>query len=287
MPKRTAVQILKEYIFIVVGAAAYAAGFQFFFYPNDIVTGGVTGVAMIINYLTDLPVGVMIIIINIPLFALAWKRFGLRFMLGSLVGMGVSSVLVDLFSLIGLSATDNPLLACIYGGLFTGFGLGLIYLAGVTTGGVDIIAKIVRRRRPHMNFGTIILIMDVVVISTFALVFDKFDSAMYAIIGMFISAKTIDLVLYGIDTSKVCYIISDENEKIKNMITTELDRGVTILHGEGAYTGSPKRVLFCVIKQQQIAEVRRIIRATDPGAFMIVTDAKDVFGDGFADINND
>lgn len=287
MPKRTAAEVFKRYFMIIVGAAAYAAGFQFFFYPNDIVTGGVTGISMIINYLTGFPVGVMIIIINVPLFILGWRHFGLGFMLGSLAGMGVSSVLVDIFAALGLSATGNPLLACVYGGLFTGSGLGVIYLAGATTGGVDIIAKFVRRSRPHMNFGSIILMLDVVVIGSFALVFNLFESAMYAIIGMFISARTIDAVLYGLNTSKLCYIISDENERITGLIVKELGRGVTILDGEGAYTGDAKRVILCVIKRQQIADVRRIIRATDPGAFMIVTDAKDVFGDGFADITTD
>lgn len=287
MPKRTASEVFRHYFLIVLGAVVFAAGFQFFYYPNDIIAGGITGISMIINHLTGWPVGVMIIVMNVPLFALAWKHFGLRFMLGSLLGMGLSSILMDLFSMLGVSATDNPLLACIYGGLCTGTGLGLIYLAGATTGGVDIVAKFVRRSRPYMNFGTIILGMDVLVIATFALVFDRFESAMYAVIGMFISARTIDTVLYGINTSKLCYIISEQFEVIKSAITEELGRGVTILHGEGAYTGNPKQIILCVIKRQQITDVRRIVRMTDPNAFMVITDAKDVFGDGFADITTD
>lgn len=287
MHKRTPAEIFKEYILIVIGAVLYAAGFQFFFYPNDIITGGVTGISMIFNFLTGFPVGTMIIIINIPMFFLAWRQFGVRFMIGSLVGMGLSSILVDVFAMMNLCATDNLLLACIYGGLFTGVGLGLIYLAGVTTGGVDIVAKLVRKKKPYFNLGTVILMMDIVVISSFALTFNKFESAMYAIIGMFISARAIDTVLYGLNTSKICYIISDENQKIQSAITQELQRGVTLLHGEGAYTGTPKKVIFCAIKKQQIADIRRIIRIIDPHAFFIVTDSKDVFGDGFGDIYGD
>lgn len=287
MIKRTPAEIAKEYVLIVIGAALYAAGFQFFFYSNDIITGGVTGISMIFNFLTGFPVGTMIIIINIPMFIIAWRQFGLRFMLGSLVGMFLSSILVDVFAMLNFSATSNFLLACIYGGLFTGIGLGLIYLAGVTTGGVDILAKIVRKSRPHINFGTLILAMDIVVIGSFALVFDKFESAMYAIIGMFISSRAIDMVLYGMNTSKLCYIISDETQEIQKAITLELDRGVTLLHGEGGYTGKTKEVIFCAIKKQQIAGVRRIIRKIDPNAFFVVTDAKDVFGDGFGDIHGD
>lgn len=285
MPKKTAKDLFREYFLITIGCALYAAGFEFFFYPNDIIVGGVTGIAMIVNYLTRIPVGVLTIAINVPLFALAWRHFGLSFMLSSLVGMLLSSVLVDLFSILGIAVTSNLLLACIYGGVIKGIGLGLVYLAGATTGGVDIMAKFVRQRYPYINFGTIILFMDVAVIATFAIVFGKYEGAMYAIIGMFIISRAIDMVLYGIGMSKVCYIISDESDTLKDAITQQLNRGVTVLHGEGAYTGRPKKVLLCVIKRPQIADVRRIIKATDPNAFFIVTDAKDVFGNGFGDIS--
>lgn len=287
MHKRELLRLVKEYVLIALGSASYAAGFQFFFYPNDIVSGGVTGISMIINYLTGFPVGTMIILINLPLFAFAWRKFGLRFMIGSFVGMSLSSLLMDVFATLDVAATGNMLLACIYGGLLTGLGLGLIYLGGATTGGVDIVVKFIRRLRPHMNFGTIMLLLDVTVIMTFALVFDKFESAMYSIIGMFISSRMLDTVLYGLNTSKVCYIISDNYAEIRKAITEELDRGVTYLHGEGAFTGQEKRVILCVIKQQQIAGVRRIIRGVDRNAFMIVTDAREVFGDGFGNIESD
>ena len=210
---------LQEYALIVVGSVIYAAGFRFFYYPNDIIAGGVTGIAMIINYLTEIPVGVINIVINIPLFILAWRAFGLKFIVGSFV-------------------------ATIYGGVIYGLGLGLIYRAGDTTGGIDIVAKFVRRKYPYINFGTIILILDVIIIAAFALIFNQYEAAMYAIIGMFIVTRVIDLVLYGMGTSKVCYIISDESDKLKNAITATLGRGVTLLHGEGAYTGKAKNVIL-------------------------------------------
>lgn len=285
MLKKTPAQIVREYVLIVVGCVLYAVSFEFFMYPNDIISGGITGVAMIINYLTGWPVGVMIIVMNIPLFALAWKRFGARFMLASLVGMVLSSVLVDAASAFHIVATRNLLLACIYGGVIKGFGLGLVYMAGATTGGSDIMAKFVRAKYPYINFGTIVLVMDVVVVVTFTLVFKKFEGAMYAVISMFIVSRAVDTVLYGIGVSKVCYIISDRYDELKRAITVELHRGVTLLHGEGAYTGAEKQVILCVIKRHQITDVRRIIRAVDPQAFFIVTDAKDVFGNGFGDIS--
>ncbi len=284
MLKRTAGEIFKQYVLIIIGCALYAAGFQFFFYPNDIIVGGVTGVAMIINYITGLPVGVLSILINIPLFAVAWKRFGLPFMISSLVGMLLSSSLVDIFALLNLVGAKDLLLASIYGGVIKGFGLGLVYQAAATTGGVDIMAKFVRQRFPYINFGTIILIMDVIVIATFAIVFKKYESAMYAIIAMFIVSRAVDTVLYGIGISKVCYIISDKSDLIKTEITQQLQRGVTLLHGEGAYTGTEKKVILCVIKKHQIADIRKLVRSADPQAFFIVTEAKDVFGSGFGDI---
>ncbi|MDD3921636.1 MAG: YitT family protein [Eubacteriales bacterium] len=285
MIKRSASEIVKQYILIVIGCALYSAGFQFFMYPNSIVVGGVTGIAMIINYWTHWPVGVMIIIMNIPLFAVAWKRFGVSFMVGSLVGMALSSVMMDLFALLDVTATDNLLLACIYGGVIKGFGLGLVFMAGATTGGMDITAKFMRQRYPYINFGTIMLLLDVVVIGAFALIFNKFEGAMYAIIANFIVSKAVDAVLYGVGISKVCYIISDKSSELKEAITEQLHRGVTLLHGEGAYTGAEKLVIFCVIKRHQITDVRRIIKSVDPRAFFIVTDAGDVFGNGFGDIS--
>ena len=179
---------LQEYALIVVGSVIYAAGFRFFYYPNDIIAGGVTGIAMIINYLTEIPVGVINIVINIPLFILAWRAFGLKFIVGSFVATMLSSVLMDVFALIPISVTDNLLLAAIYGGVIYGLGLGLIYRAGDTTGGIDIVAKFVRRKYPYINFGTIILILDVIIIAAFALIFNQYEAAMYAIIGMFIVA---------------------------------------------------------------------------------------------------
>ncbi len=281
-------QLFLQYGKIALGCALYAVGFQFFFYPNSIVTGGVTGISMIINYLTGLPVGTMSILINIPLFAVAWKKFGFAFLLSSLVGMLLSSVLVDILSLVPVSVTDEPLLGAIYGGIIKGFGLGLVYSASATTGGVDIVAKLLRQRYPYVNFSTLILLLDILVIAAFAVIFRRYDSAMYAIIAMYIMSKVIDLVVYGAINSKVCYIIADKSGAIAGRITRELDRGVTFLRGEGAYSGTEKQVILCAVKPQQIVELRRLVRETDEHAFLIVSDAREIFGNGFTDIyNND
>ena len=275
-----------QYGLIVLGSVLFAAGFQFFLYPNSIIVGGVSGIAMIINYLTQLPVGVMTIVLNIPLFIIAWKHFGTKFIIASFVGMLLSSVFVDLLALISYSPTDDMLLACIIGGAIKGLGLGIIYYAGATTGGTDIIAKFVRLRFPYLNFGTVVLLTDAVIILAFAAIFNKVEAAMYAVIAMFVVSKVIDLVLYGINNSNVCYIISEKSDQLVSEITDRLHRGVTILEGEGAYSHQSKQVLLCVVKRTQIAEIRKMIKNVDENAFFIVTDAKNVFGKGFGDLSD-
>ena len=276
---------VKKYTIVLAGVILYAIGFQFFMYPNSIVAGGVVGIAMIINRLTDLPVGMLTIIMNIPLFLIAWRHFGLDFLIGSLVGMGLSSIAVDLLATTSFAATADPLLGSIIGGVIKGFGLGLIYYVGATTGGVDIVAKFLRQRFAQINFGTIVLIMDVTIILAYAIILEKYDSAMYSMIGMFVVSKVIDLVLYGIDNSNICYIISENSEElIREIISGHVRRGVTILEGEGAYSHRKKNIIMCVIKRTQIGEIRNLVRSIDENAFFIVVDAKNVFGNGFENI---
>lgn len=281
-----AVKKIIKYLLIFVGSVIYAVGFQFFMYPNNIVSGGVAGVSMIINHFTGFPVGMMSLIINIPLFIVAWKHFGLPFLVGSLVGTVLSSVFVDVFALTGIVMTHDPMLASIIGGVIKGFGYGLIFFVGASTGGIDIVAKFLRQRNQHINFGTILLIIDVAIVTAYALVLNKYESAMYSLIGMFVVSRVVDLVLYGIDNSSICYIISENSEALIKQITTgHIHRGVTILEGEGAYSHRKKEVIMCVIKRTQIPEIRRIVRNVDEKAFFIVTDAKNVFGNGFESIS--
>ena len=275
------------YLRILGGTAIYALGFQLFCYSNNIVSGGVTGIAMIINRLTTLPVGVTTIVLNIPLFIFSWRKFGLNFLIGSLVGMLSLSVFIDLFSLTGLVFTDDVLLGAVFGGILKGLGLGLVYSANATTGGVDIVAKFLRRKYQHINFGTFLLLLDVAVIVAFALIFHRYESGMYSVISMYLSSQMIDLVLYGAVNSKVCYVITDESARVKDAITHKLHRGVTYLHGEGAWSGVEKDIILCVIKQSQIVELKKLVRESDENAFMIVSDSREVFGKGFTYIGDE
>lgn len=284
---KSALSIVVKYLIIVVGSLIFAASFQFFLYPNSIVSGGVTGIAQIINRLTGLPVGVLSIIMNVPLFIIAWRHFGLDFIVSSFVAMTLFSVFVDVFAVLDIAVTDDAMLASIIGGVIKGIGLGMIYYVGSTTGGIDIVVRLARRRYPHINFGTLMLVMDAVIVAAYALIFQIYDSAMYSLICMFVMSKVVDLVLYGLDNSSICYIISAHSEDIVKEITFgELHRGVTLLSGEGAYTHEKRPVVMCVIKRPQIAAIRRLVRTLDPNAFLIVTDAKNVFGKGFDSIND-
>ena len=271
-------------LMVVLGTAINAVGFSFITYPNSIVAGGVTGIAQIINHFTALPVGMVSMVMNIPLFIIAWRMFGLRFLLLSLLGMVSSSLFIDLFNLFGLCLTDDLLLAAVFGGLVKGFGLGLVYKTGGTTGGADIGARMLRRKYPYINFGTLSLSLDAAVVLCYALSIGKLDAAMYTVITMFASSRVVNLVLYGAMNSSVCYIITIKPREIAEAVGESLHRGATLLKAEGAYTGEERFVVLCVIRRREIAEVKKIIHRIDSRSFVIVTSSHEIFGKNFSNI---
>lgn len=271
---------------ILVGCAVVGASFSFLTYPNNIVSGGVTGVAQILNLLTRLPVGVLAAAMNVPLFIVAWRKFGIRFIVYSLIGTAASSAFIDLFSLAGLTLTNDMLLASIYGGILYGVGYGMVYRVGATTGGSDILARLLRRRWPHINFGTLSLAIDGAVVVTFAIVFRRFDAAMYTIIMMYVSSRIVNLILYGLSNSGVCHIITIMPDEISDAISERLGRGATIIKGEGAYSGEDRYVVLCAVKRQQIPALRRIVSEIDDRSFVIVTESHAVYGESFGNIGD-
>ena len=273
--------LLWTYLKILLGAALYAAGFQFFLYPNAIVSGGITGISMILNYLTQLPVGITAIVLNIPIFILGLIFIGGRFILRSLWGMLVSYAAIDLFALIPLDITQNPLLGAIFGGVLSGAGLGIVFSAGASTGGMDIVAKLVRRKLAYINMGQVMLGLDFAVILVFSLLFQKLEAGLYAIIAIYLSSKMVDVLLYGTKYAKAAYIVSEKSQEISQRITKELGRGATLLSGRGAFTGDEKSVIFCAIKNRQIVELKRLVKDCDEQAFMIILEAREVLGHGF------
>jgi len=275
-----------NYFKLLIGCVIYSVGFSFLLYPAKLVSGGITGISMIINLITTFPVGILIIIFNIPIFIIGFRQLGLKFMIDSVLGVVLTSVFIDLLQPLQIVLTSDPLLSALIGGTIDGIGIGIVFSVGATTGGTDIIAKLVRLSRPDFNIGQIQIALNVTVLFAYVAIFGDYERAMYSVIAMVASSHVVDLVLYGFNYGKLIYIISDRYDLIGHKITEELERGVTILHGAGAYSGEEKAVLMVAIKRRQIVDIRKIVAQIDPLAFVIVTETKEVIGLGFEKINN-
>ena len=273
-------QIL-SFLIITLGAAFFAVGFSWFFQPNNIASGGLTGFAQIIHHIFPaVPVGTTVIILNIPLFILGWRLIGGKLLIGSLWAMFISSVIIDLLAVLNWQPTD-PILASIFGGVSMGLSLGLIIQQGSTTGGTDLLARLLKLKLAWLPMGKLLLAIDLVVIVLVAAVFGQLNTALYGTIAMYISSLVMDAVLYGMDTAKVAYIISDHNDDITHALIHDLDKGVTIIPGQGGYSGAEKKVLMCAFKQKEIAVIKHAVKSIDPDAFLIVCNAHEVLGEGF------
>ena len=281
-------KILWPALVITVASAVYALGFVWCYAPNGIAFGGLTGVAQIINRLIPvLPIGVTVIVLNIPLFLLGWKLIGGRLLVSSLYAMFLSSVFIDLITPLRDWQPMDPILACIFGGLLVGLGLGLVFQQGATTGGTDLLARLLKLKLAWLPMGKLLMGIDLAVIVAASAAFQTLYAALYGLVALYVSTIVMDGVLYGLDTAKVAYIISDKNKEICDTIVRDMDRGVTILHGQGAYTGADKDVLMCAFKQREIAAIRAAVKEIDPAAFLIVCNAHEVLGEGFRDYKKD
>lgn len=277
MLKKTAV----SYFWITVGSILYAIGFDWFYTPNLIGFGGITGVGQVVNaYLPVIPIGAFVFVLNIPLFILGWKYIGGHLLVSSLYSMVLSSAAVDVLALIHYEPMDQ-MLAAVCGGAMIGLALGIIFAQGATTGGTDLIARLVKLKLPWASMGKLLLVVDMAVILLVAVAFGNITTALYGIIAQVVSAYVTDAVLYGLDTAKVAYIISNFDREISEAIVQRMDRGVTILKGEGAYSGDKKWVLMCAFKQKEIVSLKELIFDVDPNAFIIVCNAHEVTGNGF------
>ena len=276
------------YLWITVASAIYALGFNWCYEPNLIGFGGITGVGQIINYLLPwAPIGAVVIILNIPLFLLGWKLLGGHLLVSSLYAMFVSSLFIDLFRLLFTFRPMEPILGCIFGGVIMGGSLGMVFLQGATTGGTDLLARLLKLRVAWLPMGRLLMMIDLVVIVAVAVTFRNLYSALYGLVALFISSFVMDQVLYGMDKVKVAYIISDAYEAITAAIIHDMDRGVTILNGRGGWSGKEKQVLMVAFKQRQIVKLKQTVKELDPAAFLIVCEAHEVLGDGFRTYQKD
>ena len=271
----------------ILGSTLFALGFALFLAPNSINTGGISGLAMVlVEVLGFGSVGSLSILVNLPLFVLGGLKIGRRFFAGSLLGMLLSSVLIDAFS--GLSfTTPEPLLGVLYGGVICGLGLGVVFVSGTSTGGSDILVRLLKLRYRNVPIGQISMIFDGLVVILTGIAFQDVSKALYSGVTVFLCGKMVDAVVYKFDYSKVALIISPAYEAIAGEIGKKLDRGATFLHAEGSYSGNSTKVVLVAVKKQQLAELTELVSELDPDAFIIVQEAHQVLGDGFARYSRD
>ncbi len=296
MKKRNFLKVAGDYSLITLGAAVVAAGVNIFLFPYKIAPGGITGLATIIYYVINgfLPLGLIIAILNLPLFVAGIIKLGWRFTSRTLYATLAMSVAIDatepfLTQLAGKqfsSAISDMLLFGIFGGLLMGIGMGMIFKLNATTGGTDLIAELVIRSGLNLSMGQTMFIFDAAIVITAGLVFKSLYLALYAIITILVVSGTVDYILEGFSPSKGIFIISNKHEEISRRILVELDRGLTGLKGVGKYTGEEKEVLFCVAAAKYIQEIKEIVKEIDPKAFVVVTKVHEVLGEGFRGFDN-
>ena len=284
--KQKVLSLLVDNLFWLVGCVSYAAGVTIFAVPNNIAQSGMTGVAIIINYLFDTPIGITNFALNIPLFILAWIFIGKKFTLKTLWVTTILSLVMDgMTTLInrGIIPTyeGDTLLACIFCGALCGFGLSMAFLRDSTTGGTDIIMRLFKLILPHYSMGKLIMIFDAMVVVAAAIVFKSAESALYAAILIFVSSKVVDYVTYGAGNGKMLLVFTDNAHTVTRAITSQMTRGVSIVPVEGGYTGEKKNMLIIVLRSHEVSRVRAIIKKADPHTFTVITEAREIFGEGF------
>jgi len=272
---------------IIFGCALFALGFAFFLEPNDLNAGGISGLAMMFVHLAGFgTVGSITLLMNLPLFVIGGIKVGKKFFVGSLAGLTVSALLLDLFAMLPNLVTE-PLIAALYGGLLCGIGLGIVFSTGASTGGSDIIVRLLKLKYENVPIGTINIIFDATVVVLTGLVFWDVSKALYSGVTIFVCGQVIDAVVYRFDYAKVAMIISKEHERIARQIGEKLDRGATYLNGEGSYSHKEIKIVLTVVKKQQVAELKRLVMEIDPDAFVVVQEAHQVLGEGFSRYSKD
>ncbi len=282
--KKQAMHFATDILVYFTGCFIYSAAVTMLITPNEITPGGITGVAAILNHLFMIPTGLSVFILNVPLLIYAFLRFGGVFIAKTAVATVAMSVTLEITEAFLPKFTIDPVLAAVFGGILTGTGLSTVMLRGATTGGVDIIAKIINSRYPHITVGRLILATDAVVVAVTAVVYNNIESALYSVISLYASSRIMDVVLYGSDKGKIIYIITENWKELSSKLISAVQRGVTIIDVVGAYTGSNKKMLMCTVRRHQVYSVCRIIGECAPDAFTVIGEAGEIFGQGFKNI---
>lgn len=291
---------LKVYLFILLGSAIAASGINLFLVPNKIAPGGVSGIATVLHYLSDgrLPVGATMLAFDIPLYIIGYRFIGRRFIFRTMFSSVALSLLIDFtspyFNIIarqffnsGTANSGDLIVFTLFGGVLLGLGLGLVFRSGATTGGTDLAAKIIHKFTPHLSLGNLLMCLDGSVIVFAAISFNSIVIGLYSIVTIFVMSKVIDAIMEGVNFSKCVYIISEKSDIIADRILVDIDRGVTALKGTGMYTKKDKQVLFCILDRSQLPALKAIVREIDANAFVILTDVREVVGEGFKNYEHD
>ncbi len=280
---------LLDLLFILAGSAVYAVSVNCFTAPNQIAPGGVTGLATVLNFLFQTPIGMVAFLINIPIIIWAIVEIGYKLVLKTMAAILISSTMIDLFSMFAVPYRGDMLLVALLAGVFEGVGLSLTFIRGATTGGTDMIARLLSHRLPHLSMGKLMLAVDGLVVAVSAVAFRSLDSAIYACIVIFVSTRIIDAILYGTDagTGKLFFVMSSKVREMGDRIIKELDRTVTYLDSHGGYTKEPGETMLCAVRRYEVFQIQSIIKEADKNAFVIVGDAGEIRGEGFRPMSSD
>ncbi len=280
--KNSAIKTIRRYLLMTFGCLLYASGVALFFSPANLASGGVSGLSIIVNYcFSSISIGTWVAIINVPIMILGIWKLGYKILLPTIYSIAVSSLFINLFEAYVPVITDDRYLCCIAGAVLVSSGIGTVFRCGSTTGGTDIIVKVIRQRFPHVPTGNIFLFADGTICLLSGIVFRNIETALISGVALFIQMYVLNTVLYGSDEARLIYIISDRDDLIAKRLLKELDVGATYLQGQGAYTGRDKKVLMCVMRMRILPQARDLVKSEDENAFMIVTKATSVFGEGF------
>ncbi len=273
--------LAKDLLFSLIGSALVAFAVSVFTVPNDIAPGGVSGMATALASITPVRVGVWTLILNVPLLLAAWRLLGPRTLTMTLIATVLLSLLIDWIADLLPGYSNNPLLAAVFGGAISGLGVGLLFLRGISTGGTDLAALLLRKLFPNVPSGTLLLLVDAAVVVFAVCVFRDIEVALYSTITIWVSSKVIDAMAQGVDYAKVIYTVTEHGDEVSRTLNEKTDRGTTLIPAQGGYTGSEKQMVVTVTRRRVLAQTLRLIRETDPRAFTFVMNSTEVHGEGF------
>lgn len=272
--------LVAQFVQIVIGTALIAGSTSLFLLPNQLSSGGFSGIATIIYYLLEIPLGTTILVLNIPLFVMSLIKNGKHFFINAMAGTAGLSIFLNIFEKLKPITTDR-FLACIYGGIIAGIGTAIILKANASTGGTDLLTQIIKAYKPNIRISNLLVILDTIIVITNVIFFKELEIGLYSAITIYIMGKMLDIFFEGIDFAKMVYIISPKNEEISKKIGEKIKRGSTSLYGKGMYKKKDRDVLFCVASRNEVREIRRIVNEIDKDAFIVITNVREVFGEGF------